>query len=1296
MTTNYNSSFPNGVASGDVTQNSAVLWTRSAISGDVTFEYSTDPNFNAIAGTLTTTVTDSTIPVKVELTDLTPGTQYYYRVTNSVGETLEGDFPTSAEAVVYAGLNFGVSGDWRGELAPYPAINNVAEQDLDFFVEHGDTIYADIGSPAVLNPDGSRKEQVETLDEYRAKHNEVYSERFGLNTWADLRAVTPILATIDDHEVTNDFAGGAPASSDERFPETEGLINDTQLFENGLQTFQEYNPLRDDFYPQSSDERTDGERQLYRYNTYGNDAAVMVLDTRSFRDEAIEPPADFTNPEEVARVLAETLTQDITLLGEVQLSDLKQDLLAADEAGMTWKFVMVPEPIQNIFPGINTDAFEGYGKERTEILKFITENDIDNVVFVAADVHTTFVNNVTYQEVPFGEQIPTNVFEITTGAVAFDAPTGEFLGNLFVGGNPELEAFYNSLPIAPDTDDEINDKDDFVKQAVNNQLLTPLGFDPLGLDNNLPQAEGLIDAELIQGDYFVGHTYGWTQFDINPETQQLTVTTYGIEAYSEDELLANTETILSREPQIVSQFVVNPELPEPLDILLVNDDGYQAEGINILYDQLTAAGYNVTLVAPKEQQSGTGTFINVDKIFQPTEVVNFEPNKWYVDASPTVTTWAGLDYILAENEPDLVISGINEGENVGSNVAISSGTVSAASAAIQRGIPAIAVSAGVGSDETELNQAYNIGAEFIVDLVEQLENSSPDLLPEGAGLNVNIPANFAEGVEGIQGVAFTQLDEVGTIDFSFGELPENFGGGVGFKVDFAEKITPDEITNPQSEGERFLSGFITVTPIDGDWTAGEFVRQNLSDRLENAPEDATATPLDILITNDDGFDAEGIQVLYENLTAAGHNVTLVAPKEQQSGTGTLINVDKIFQPAEIVNFAPNQWYVDGSPRVTTWAGLDYILDEKPDLVISGINEGENIGPGGAVSSGTVSAAVTGLLRDVPAIAMSAGIDFVDETKTSEAYEIGADYVVDLIAQLQATQGENTTILPEDIGLNINIPVRFPAGVEEIKGVKFTASDDISPFDISFGELPNGGVGLRFSPTELPSDVEIDPLSEGGQFLSGFITVTPLNGDWNAPETLSQDVRELISPLLSSVEPTDGDDVLIGSPENDIIAGLIGNDLIYGGDGDDILRGDLNNRSTGGTVGGNDTISGGLGNDQIGGKAGNDQLFGDEGDDFIWGDDGDDLMSGGLGNDTLTGDDFSGGEGTDTFVLAVGEGTDTIVDFEVGIDVIALANLTFTDLSLTSENGNTLITFGDETLAILEGVEVLSESAFSIV
>ncbi len=564
----------NGIASGDTTQDSTVLWARSTFVGEITFEYATDANFSAVIGSETVAVTATDLPVKVAITDLTPHTTYYYRVTDASGDVEIGQFQTAAEVGTKVGLSFGVSGDWRGELAPYPAIRNVADKNLAFFVEHGDTIYADIASDAVKNPDGTRKEQAETLAEYRAKHGEVYSSRLGFNDWKDLRASTSILATIDDHEVTNDFAGGAPASSDPRFDETEGLINDTQLYENGLQAFQEYNPLRDEFYGQVGDERFNGERQLYRYNTYGSDAAVFVVDTRSFRDEGLTPPASITNPAEIARVLTESLTLDRTLLGEIQLNDLKQDLLDAEDAGITWKFVMIPEPIQNIFPGINTDAYEGYGKERTELLKFIEENDIDNVVFVAADVHTTFVNNLTYQEVPFGEQIATRVFEITTGAVAFEPPTGEFLASFFAN-NPQTQAFYNSLPIAPDTDDIVNDKDDFVKLAINNTLLTPLGFDPLGLNNNLPQANGLIDANLIQGDYFVGHTYGWTQFDIDPTTQQLRVITYGIESYSEEELLANPDAVLSRTPQIVSEFTVNANI-DPTIVGTPGDDYFDA------------------------------------------------------------------------------------------------------------------------------------------------------------------------------------------------------------------------------------------------------------------------------------------------------------------------------------------------------------------------------------------------------------------------------------------------------------------------------------------------------------------------------------------------------------------------------------------------------------------------------------------------------------------------------------------------------------------------------------------------
>jgi 5'/3'-nucleotidase SurE len=628
----------NGVASGDTTQNSTVLWARSLAPGEISVFYAIKDDLG-LPTLVTAEVTDINQPVKIELTGLNPDTEYTYTVTDAAGDTASGSFHTSGEVGTKNGLKFGATGDWRGEVAPYPAIANVVEQNLEFFFEHGDTIYADIPSPAVLNPDGTRKQQVETLEEYRAKHSEVYGQRLGVNVWADIRSSTSILATIDDHEVTNDFAGGDRAANDDRFGETEGLINDTQLYENGLQAFQEYNPLRDEFYEETGDEVTEGERKLYRYNTYGSDAAVMVLDARSFRDGAVTPPSDISNPDEIARVITESFAEDRTLLGEVQLNDLKNDLLSAEESGITWKFIMIPEPIQNLFPGINTDAYEGYNAERTELLKFIDDNGIENVVFIAADVHTTFVNNLTYQETPFGEQIATNVWEITTGSVAFDEPTGEFVGELFTAGNPEANAFYNSLPIAPDRDDIVNDKDDFVKQAFNDQLLTPLGYDPLGLNNNLPQAEGLIDATLIQGDYFVGHSYGWTQFEVNPFNQQLRVTTYGIEAYSEAELLANPDEVLSRQPVIVSEFVVNAEINTINSVRFFTDENtelqlsaqkfsdrfFDANGDSLAKIKIISLPENGTLELNNSEINVNQeiTFANIDRLtFTPNEDFN--------------------------------------------------------------------------------------------------------------------------------------------------------------------------------------------------------------------------------------------------------------------------------------------------------------------------------------------------------------------------------------------------------------------------------------------------------------------------------------------------------------------------------------------------------------------------------------------------------------------------------------------------------------------------------------------------
>ncbi|MBE9064027.1 hypothetical protein IQ256_24020 [cf. Phormidesmis sp. LEGE 11477] len=173
--------------------------------------------------------------------------------------------------------------------------------------------------------------------------------------------------------------------------------------------------------------------------------------------------------------------------------------------------------------------------------------------------------------------------------------------------------------------------------------------------------------------------------------------------------------------------------------------------------------------------------------------------------------------------------------------------------------------------------------------------------------------------------------------------------------------------------------------------------------------------------------------------------------------------------------------------------------------------------------------------------------------------------------------------------------------------------------------------------------------------------------------------------------------------DDTIAGGIGSDLILGGDGDDLLRGDLNNRSTQDTIaGGDDIIFGGEGSDRIGGKSGNDILSGDAGDDFIWGDDGDDIIMGTAGNDILVGDNFSNGSGSDLFVFGNGDGTDTILDFEVGIDRIGLVEgeLMFAALTITQEDSSTLlgVASSGETLAILNGVQAsaLTQSSFEVV
>ena len=569
-----NSTLPNGVACGNVSQTSAMLWAHSTTVGEGTFEYTTSVDFASIEGFEIVMVDDPNRPVKVQVTGLSSATQYYYRFTDAHTNTAYGQFRTLSFVGVRTGLHFGASGDWH-QPPPFQSLSNAPAKDLNFFIKLGDSIYADYESPAIPGV-----QQARTLEQFRLKHNENLTSRFGLSVMTSLNASTSILATIDDHEIVDNFAGGAlpglsPDAPDVNpqepplFTDAVAFVNETEVYRAAMQAFQEYNPIQNETWNVPGDPRMHGKPKFYHKTAYGSDATVVLLDMRSFRDVPLAPVGDPFDTDEAGAFLANTLVPGRTMLGRSQMEALKSDLLEAQCTGIIWKFVVVPEPIQN-FGIINAeDRFEGYAAERTELLKFIDNNDINNVVFIAGDFHGTIVNNLAYQELSTDpcnvDQIvstPINAFEVVTGPVAFfDSLLGPSIVKLASEAgvlSPFLKAFYDSLPVRPDTDSSTNDKDDFLK-ALGDAQLESLAYDPIGLNHNLPDADGLIDAELIQGDYLACHTYGWAEFEIDANTQDLTVTVYGIDAYSEAELLADPNSVLTREPRIVSQFTVHPK-----------------------------------------------------------------------------------------------------------------------------------------------------------------------------------------------------------------------------------------------------------------------------------------------------------------------------------------------------------------------------------------------------------------------------------------------------------------------------------------------------------------------------------------------------------------------------------------------------------------------------------------------------------------------------------------------------------------------------------------------------------------
>lgn len=294
---------------------------------------------------------------------------------------------------------------------------------------------------------------------------------------------------------------------------------------------------------------------------------------------------------------------------------------------------------------------------------------------------------------------------------------------------------------------------------------------------------------------------------------------------------------------------------------------------------------------------------------------------------------------------------------------------------------------------------------------------------------------------------------------------------------------------------------------------------------------SSASALNVALSNDDGWSAPGIQAMRAALAAASHTVTLAAPLDEQSASSAAIN---FVSDLVIKKEATNEYSVataggteGAEPATSALIAIGIARDANggvlPDLLVSGINAGANIGAATPISGtvgGTILALTSGVNGTVPAIAISTdpvcdeedlpeGVDLpacVAENATH--YANVAAFIVDFIAHLETKPGFLRSVkeglLPAGVGLNINYP---PLPPEDIKGVSLNTQGrlvvlDGVPLAIDFkcfacavipvgGSSPGGIGGAEYDPTQDVAD------SDTTAFRNGFITVVPIEPDYTA-------------------------------------------------------------------------------------------------------------------------------------------------------------------------------------------------------
>lgn len=249
-------------------------------------------------------------------------------------------------------------------------------------------------------------------------------------------------------------------------------------------------------------------------------------------------------------------------------------------------------------------------------------------------------------------------------------------------------------------------------------------------------------------------------------------------------------------------------------ILITNDDGINAPGLSVLHDiatEIAGEGGEVWTVAPTFEQSGVGHCISYTR---PMMISQLGERRYSVDGSPADCVLAAIHDVLAQTPPDLVLSGVNRGNNSAENAAYS-GTIGAAMEAALQGLPAIALSQYLSAALLESAAPFSAAAAHGADVVRRiLASDMPARAESGYQVfyNVNFPPVLAEQVSGVEVCGQGRRKDV---RFSLQRQKSPTGRSYLWITGGAQTVP----SAPGTDAQANLNGMISITPMCADFTA---------------------------------------------------------------------------------------------------------------------------------------------------------------------------------------------------------------------------------------------------------------------------------------------------------------------------------------------------------------------------------------------------------------------------------------------------------------------------------------------